>query len=117
MPAQQNWYKLDNVAKIIPSSVEGADTRVFRLTCELKEAVDPGILQTALERTMPEFPFMGCCLRRGVFWYYLDGCSEKPVVVSDDQPALSSLYMRGQRTLLFRLNCSSAGSILRSSMY
>ncbi len=103
MPDKRNWYKLDNVAKIIPSSVEGADTRVFRLVCELKEEVDPGILQTSLERTLPEFPYMSCCLRRGIFWYYLDSCREPAEVMPDNLPALSSLYVPGRRSLLFRI--------------
>ncbi len=104
MASQQNWYKLDNVAKIIPSSVEGADTRVFRLTCELKETVDPVLLQTALERTLPEFPYMSCCLRRGIFWYYLDTCDEYPAVCADNRPALEALYVAGQKNLLFRVS-------------
>ena len=43
---QKNWYKLDNVAKIIPSSVEGADTRVFRVACELKDDVEGHVADT-----------------------------------------------------------------------
>ena len=39
--AKSKWYQLDNAAKIVPSTTGGADTRVFRITCELKEDVDP----------------------------------------------------------------------------
>ncbi len=101
--AQRDWYKLDNVAKIMPSSIEGADTRVFRLVCELKEEVDPDILQRALDKTLPEFPHMNCCLRRGIFWYYLDSWKGEPKVSPEDMPALSPLYITGQKDLLFRL--------------
>ena len=103
MATGQGWYKLDNAAKIIPSSVEGSDTRVIRLVCELKENVDPDLLQDALDLTMPEFPHMKCCLRRGVFWYYLDTWSGTPTVSEEKLPALSSLYTPGLRTLLFRV--------------
>ena len=68
MAERKTWYKLDNAAKIIPSSVEGADTRVFRLVCELREEVDPELLQRALDRTLIEFPYMNSCMRRGIFW-------------------------------------------------
>ena len=44
------WYQLDNVAKIVPSTARGGDTRVFRIACELNEDVDPKILQEALAR-------------------------------------------------------------------
>ena len=102
--AGQGWYKLDNAAKIIPSSVEGADTRVMRLVCELKEPVEPELLQEALDLTMPEYPHMNCCLRRGVFWYYLDNWKGTPPVVEEENlPALSSLYTPGYRSLLFRV--------------
>ena len=100
---QQNWYKLDNVAKIIPSSVEGADTRVFRVACELKEAVDPEVLQEALDATMEDFPHMNCCMRRGIFWYYLDTIRERVLVEKEAKPALASLYIPGVKSLLLRV--------------
>lgn len=100
---QKNWYKLDNAAKIIPATVGGPDTRVFRLVCELKEDVDPAILQTALNETVREFPHMNCCLRSGSFWYYLDESKERPVVTEDDLPALSALYKAGRKNLLYRV--------------
>ena len=103
MAAERGWYKLDNAAKIIPFSVEGADTRVMRLTCELTEPVDPELLQQALDETLPEFPYMRCCMRRGIFWYYLDTWREKAVVREEDLPALSALYMPGHKNLLIRV--------------
>ena len=45
MEKSNNWYKLDNAAKIVPSTAKGANTRVFRLTCQLTEQVDEDILQ------------------------------------------------------------------------
>ena len=103
MASGQGWYELDNAAKIIPSSVEGADTRVMRLMCELKEPVDPEILQEALDLTMPEFPHMKCCLKRGIFWYYLDEWKGTPTVMEENIHVLSSLYKSGHHSLLFRV--------------
>ena len=34
---EEKWYRLDNAATIIPSSIKGADTRVFRIVCELND--------------------------------------------------------------------------------
>ena len=101
---QKNWYKLDNAAKIIPATIGGPDTRVFRLVCELKEDVDPEILQIAVNETSREFPHMNCCLRSGIFWYYLDESKEKPIVTEDQLPALSALYKAGRKNLLYRIN-------------
>ncbi len=104
MPSSgRDWYKLDNAAKIIPSSVEGADTRVFRLVCELKEPVDPVVLQNALDKTLPEYPYMSCRLCRGVFWFYLNSWKEKALVEEESLPALAPLYKPGRKSFLFRV--------------
>ena len=83
MSNNKNWYKLDNAAKIVPSTAKGANTRVFRLTCELNEEVDGDILQAAVDETIEEFPFFNCVLHRGIFWYYLEDSDLRPVVEKD----------------------------------
>ena len=98
------WYKLDNAAKIIPSTAVGADTRVFRLCCELKEEVDRDVLQQALDDAVREYPHFQCYLKRGLFWYYLEQTPVKAVVTEENLPALSALYVPGRKTLLFRVN-------------
>ena len=103
MAEEKEWYRLDNAAKIIPATMTGADTRVFRLVCELKEEVDPAVLQEALEDALREYPYMNCCMRKGVFWYYLDELKTKAVVQRDSQPALQALYRSGRKNLLYRL--------------
>lgn len=97
------WYKLDNAAKIIPSTATGADTRVFRMVCELKEEVDPEVLQTALDRALKGFPYFRSYLRKGIFWYYLESSAQAAVVHEEDLPALKELYIPGQKNLLFRV--------------
>ena len=66
------WWRLDNAAKIFPSTSSAHDSKVFRFFCELKEEVEPAALQTALDRTMERFPLYRCVLKRGWFWYYLE---------------------------------------------
>lgn len=97
------WYKLDNAAIIVPCSAHGFDTRVFRIVCELKETVQPEILQQALDETVVEFPHFNSALRKGLFWYYLDGLDETAKVTEDREPPLSPLYFPGQRSLLYRV--------------
>ncbi|MCR4587496.1 MAG: hypothetical protein K5682_03705 [Lachnospiraceae bacterium] len=104
MPANYNWYKLDNAAIIMPSTTRGADTRVFRISCELKEEVDPKILQRALDLTIEEFPHFNVILRKGLFWYYLDEINAHPVVTEDNKHACAPLYYPGRRNLLYRVN-------------
>jgi hypothetical protein len=103
MERRTNWYKLDNAAKIIPSTVRGANTRVFRISCELFEEVDGEILQRALDETIDEYPFFNCILRRGLFWYYLEDSSLKCVVEEEHLPVCSALYLPGKKSLLYRV--------------
>ncbi len=102
--ARAKWYELDNAAKIVPSTAKGADTRVFRITCELKEDVDGAILQQALDRTVPDFPHFASVLRKGLFWYYLDSSSIRAVVQPENKPPCSAIYFDGRRRLLYRVN-------------
>lgn len=101
--SKSDWYKLDNAAKIIPSTATGADTRVFRMVCELREDVDPEILQNALDRTMPAFPYLNSYLRKGVFWYYLESTTQRALVEEEHLPALEALYIPDRKNLLFRV--------------
>jgi hypothetical protein len=101
---RKNWYKLDNAAKIVPSTARGANTRVFRLTCELKEKVEKDMLQIALDETIDEFPFFNCVLHRGLFWYYLEDSDLRPVVELEHTPACMPLYIPGHKNLLYRVN-------------
>ena len=102
--SSENWYKLDNAAKIMPGTVRGADTRVFRIVCELTEEIDPEVLQIALEEAVREFPYFNCVLRKGLFWYYLDVSRLCPVVEEDHLPACSAIYRSGRRNLLYRVS-------------
>ncbi len=104
MNRSANWYKLDNAAKIVPSTARGANTRVFRITCELKEEVDKNTLQTALDETIEEFPFFNCVLHRGIFWYYLEDSDLRAVVEKESTPACLPLYIPGHKNLLYRVN-------------
>ena len=104
MERRANWYKLDNAAKIVPSTAKGANTRVFRLTCELKEEVNPEILQQALDDTIEEFPFFNCVLHRGIFWYYLEDSNLMAKVEQEHAPACLPLYIPGKKNLLYRVN-------------
>jgi hypothetical protein len=81
----------------------GADTRVFRLVCELKEEVDPEILQQALDMALEQFPYMNCCLRKGIFWYYMDEMEHGAKVREEDTVALRALYVPGRKNLLYRV--------------
>lgn len=104
MSGSRKWYQLDNAAKIVPPTVKGSDTRVFRLTCELYEDVDPEILQKALDQAIQEFPVFRCVLKKGLFWYYLEETGMRGIVQPDREPACAAIYREGRRNLLYRVS-------------
>ena len=69
------WRKLDNAAKLYSAASNKKDTRVFRFYCELKEEVNPDVLQEALNQTIEIFPTFLMVLRKGLFWHYLEPCN------------------------------------------
>ena len=50
------WWTLDNAAKIFPSTGSAHDSKVFRFVCELREPVDPQLLQNALDKRWSASP-------------------------------------------------------------
>ena len=97
----RQWSRLDNAAKIFPSTSGKRDTKVFRFACELVRPVEEAILQQALDRTLEEFPGFLCVLKHGLFWYYLEASDQRPVVHPENQPPCSALYKQNEYTLLF----------------
>ncbi len=97
------WTRLDNAAKIFPPTANEKDTKVFRFVCEMRDEVDQELLQDALDRTMPLFPFYRCVLRRGVFWYYFEHSEQNPLVREESKLPCSMLYHPNRRNLLFEL--------------
>ena len=99
----KKWNKLDNAAKIFPSTIELSETRVFRFYCELTEDVQPEALQQAVEQAVKQFPQFLKILRAGLFWYYLEYSNLKPVVEEESQTPCSHIYRYGHQGLLFNV--------------
>lgn len=97
------WRKLDNAAKIFPATSGKRDTRVFRFSCELKETVKKELLQTALDKTILEYPMFCSVMRKGLFWYYLERNSLTPVVEEEKKPPCSKIFVPDKKSLLFEV--------------
>ncbi len=97
------WWRLDNAAKIFPSTSSAHDSKVFRFFCELEEDVKPAALQTALDKTMEQFPIYRCVLRRGWFWYYLEESPLPALACPEQLPPCFPIYPSPRRSLLFRV--------------
>lgn len=88
----EDWYKLDNVAKVFLATHNKRDTRSIRVSCILNEMVDPKALQEALDATVLIRPQFQVRIRRGFFWHYLERTDERPVVSSEEQRPCPILY-------------------------
>ncbi|MFA5421652.1 MAG: hypothetical protein WC344_02495 [Bacilli bacterium] len=80
----KDWYRLDNAAKIYPAMISRRNTCVFRFAINLKEEVDPYVLQKALLDMRRRFPAMFVRIRHGVFWYYLEENKKIPRIRPED---------------------------------
>lgn len=97
------WCRLDNAAKIFPSTSNARDTKVFRFACELTEPVNPDALQDALDKTVEQFPFYRSVLKKGLFWYYFEDSPLRPAVRKEDIPPCAPIYSADCKSLLFRV--------------
>ena len=99
------WSRLDNAAIIFPSNSSARDSKVFRFFCQLHEPVDPQVLQSALDQTVPQFPLFRSVMRRGLFWYYLEDSTLPVTVRLEDEPPCAPMYRPDSKSLLFRVSC------------
>ena len=100
---QKGWVRLDNASNIFLAAMSTTDTKVFRLSAEMENEVDPILLQEALEKTYAQYLLYHSVLRRGIFWYYLQHTDIRPQVVPDVLTPCSPLYRFEQKELLFRV--------------
>lgn len=83
MEQSKSWHKLDNSGKIYPFNLKSNIQNLFRISAIMREEVKPEILTTALQNAVVRYPFFNVCLRRGIFWHYLEELNGKPEVYPD----------------------------------
>ncbi|CZR07506.1 alcohol acetyltransferase [Trichococcus ilyis] len=100
---RKKWVRLDNASNIFLAAMTNTDTKVFRMSAELNDAVDPQLLQKALDEVYENYVLYHSVLRRGFFWYYLEESDLKPKVTADVLPPCAQIYHFDRRELLFRV--------------
>ena len=95
--ARDNWYKVDNVAKVFLATAAKRDTRTLRVSCTLWDEIDPELLQEAVLLAIQERPQFQVRIRRGIFWHYMEDTDIQPVVTwSTAEFVLSFISQEGQ---------------------
>ena len=97
------WLKLDNAAKIYPATRSDSWMAVFRLSITLKEDVDRALLQKALDTTVQRIPFFAYRLKRGLFWYYMEGHKGQPTVKDDVANPCAGFRLKDNDHMMFRV--------------
>ena len=97
------WLKLDNAAKIFPGQNSNTWSSSFRIGYEMKEKVDPELLQQALIDIMPRFSCYDVRIRYGFFWFYLEKNENTPLVLPDIRNPLYRVKFNENRKFLFKV--------------
>ncbi len=92
--------KLDNSAKIFPISTSKKFSTVFRLSANLKENINPKILQKAVNIAIEKYPEFRVKMKFGFFWYYFEQNELEPIVKKEPRypckyinPHLNNKYL------------------------
>ncbi len=96
------WYKLDLSAIVYPTLQRRDFSSVYRLSVALTEAIDPALLQQALDQTLPRFPTYKVAIRKGVFWRYLEPNNRPGPYVKEDikNPCMPMDFKSNNRFLI-----------------
>lgn len=100
---RKQWVRLDNASNIFLAAMSNRDSKVFRISAEMTETVDPDLLQQALNQVYAENLLYHSVLRRGFFWYYLEESDLKPKIEADTNTPCRPLYFFDRKNLLFRV--------------
>lgn len=98
--SENNWYQVDNVAKVFLATCGKKDTRTLRVSCTLKEDIDPELLQQSLLQTIHVRPQFQVRIRRGVFWHYMEETQIEPKVKEESGRVCPLLYQPGRKNHL-----------------
>lgn len=99
----KRWLPLENASKIFLATFDEVDTKVYRFTVALKEEVDPVQLQKAVDFAFDQMDLYRASIRRGVFWYYFQESTLRPVVKKETDVPCASIYSFDYQGLLFRV--------------
>lgn len=112
-----NWYRLDNAAKIFPAASSSDNTSTFRVAITLKEKIKPEFLQRALDIVILRFPTLGVRIRKGLFWYFFEPNEKKLLIQREIDYPCHKIDLRTNNGYLLKVlyfNCRISVEIFHS---
>ena len=98
-----DWMNLDNAGTIYPSINDENWNFVVRVSAMLKNAVNPEVLQQAVDQTMPRFPSFNVRLKSGVFWNYFEQKTTSPIVKEERKFPCSKMELKNPKKHILRI--------------
>ena len=80
MKKNDDWFKLDNAAKIYPALSVRKSPPQFRLSANLRSPINYRVFKQAWENLLERCPYFQVYLKRGLFWYYLQRHNNIPSI-------------------------------------
>ena len=97
------WYAIDNAGRVFPGQNTSAWSNTFRVSIELKEAVDSSLLKEALDRTLRRLPGFNVRMRKGAFWCYFEKNQKSCPVRQDIKNFCYRIEYKEDNGFLFRI--------------
>ncbi len=101
--SRDNWYKVDNVAKVFLATAAKRDTRTLRVSCTLWDEIEPELLQEAVLAAIQIRPQFQVRIRRGIFWHYMEDTDIQPVVTEEHGRVCPIMYTPGRVMLHYKV--------------
>lgn len=98
-----DWMKPDNTANFCSMVTTRKFAHIFRLSVELKEEIDPVILNEALQVVLKRIPGFALKLRYGLFWNYLEMTDDMAEVEKDVRNPMFRENWKLNKHFLFRV--------------
>lgn len=97
------WKKLDNVGTFYSSLSTRSNPNIYRLSTKTKDKVKKAVLEKALNDTLVSVPSFKVKLKRGLFWYYLEGNNEIPIIKEDQHFPFTTINNLDNNYFLFKV--------------
>lgn len=99
----KQWYPLDLSAIVYPTLQRKDFSSVYRLSMVLKEAINPRLMQEAIDMSLSRFPTYKVAMRKGLFWRYFEPNNRPgPFLEKDVKNFCMPMHFHGNHRYLLR---------------
>lgn len=101
--APEGFIALDNSALIYPPTEARYNANTYRVSMDLKQEIQPQILELALHKTLERCSYAKVSLHKGFFWYYLSPNYKSPVLHEEGSYPSARISFKNNNGYLFKV--------------